>query len=92
MVYVDPLVNYGVEDAPACFRCKPSCHMYADTLDELHAAAAYIGLKRSWFQNAQTLPHYDLTPSKRKLAVKAGVQETDHAHMVAYMRARRKAL
>lgn len=59
--------------------------MYADTLAELHAAAAYIGLKREWFQD-EKLQHYDLTANKRKAAVAAGVKEASHRHMVTYMR------
>ncbi len=48
--------------APACDG-KTWCHLFADTLDELHAAARMLGLKRSWFQCQPTgrHPHYDLT-------------------------------
>lgn len=56
------------------------CHMMVDTpgpegLSELHAFAAKIGLKRSWFQskNARS-PHYDLTPAKRSAAIAFGAQ------------------
>jgi hypothetical protein len=49
--------------------------MYADTLEELHAMALRIGLKRSWFQPSPTLNHYDLVPSKRILALRNGAQE-----------------
>jgi len=38
----------------------------------LHLMAVKIGLKRAWFQSHPTLPHYDLTPSKRALAVRYG--------------------
>jgi len=52
-VYVDPLINWGAgAEAPKCFRNKPSCHMYADTLEELHKMAIAIGLKRAWFQDS----------------------------------------
>ena len=74
-VYVDSLIIFGGDDAPYCFRNKPSCHMYADTLDELHIMASKIGLKRSWFQANHHLMHYDLTPSKRALAVRLGAIE-----------------
>lgn len=62
------------------------CHMTADSLDELHAMADRIGLKREWFQAAKRLHfcHYDLVPSKRILAVQAGAVEVDSmAHMRA---------
>jgi len=51
------------------------CHMWADTLDELHEMADKIGMKRAWFQNKSTLPHYDLVPSKRVLALCNGAKE-----------------
>ncbi len=78
-VYVDQLMVWGGDDAPRCFRHKPSCHMYADTLGELHVMADRIGLKRSWFQDSRTLKHYDLTPGKRSKAVVLGaVEHTRH--------------
>lgn len=49
--------------------------MFADDLDELHDMALKIGLKRSYFQNHKYLPHYDLTPSKRVLALQHGATE-----------------
>ena len=68
-VYID---NYkGV------FRRMIMCHMFADTLDELHKIAKKIGLKRSWFQNKGSAPHYDVCKSKRILAVNAGAIEID---------------
>ncbi len=52
------------------------CHMWSDDLEALHRVAAAIGLKRAWFQDHRT-PHYDLTPAKRALALKAGAVEKD---------------
>lgn len=72
MVYVDPLAVFGTDCAPTCFRHKPSCHMYADSLEELHAMAQEIGLKRSWFQDHRMLAHYDLTPFMRQRAIRKG--------------------
>lgn len=54
MVYVDDLVRYGY--GPARLR-GGSCHMMADTLEELHAMAASIGMKRAWFQPLSS-PHW----------------------------------
>lgn len=66
------------------------CHLFADTQDELHAFAAKLGLKRSWFQDptktgkpflaklgsrAAENWHYDVTESKRKQAVALGAVE-----------------
>lgn len=64
-----------VDDMKATF--KPShrpgrtyimSHMIADTEDELHAMAAAIGVARKWFQG----DHYDITQSKRALAINLG--------------------
>jgi hypothetical protein len=51
------------------------CHMLSDSEDpeELHAFAAKIGLKRSWFHEGR-LPHYDLRASKRGRALKLGAK------------------
>lgn len=46
--------------------------MLADTLEELHAMAEEIGLKRAWFQAHPLHPHYDLTEAKRTAALAAG--------------------
>ena len=68
-VYVDPLVDW--RGFSKRWRYAQACHMTADTLDELHAMAQEIGLKLGWFQDGSH-PHYDLTESKRKKAVRAG--------------------
>jgi hypothetical protein len=50
-------------------------HMQADTLDELHAMAVRLGLRRTWFQSRPGRPwhdHYDLTRSKRDQALRLG--------------------
>jgi len=54
------------------WRYSKSCHLFADTLGELHNAAELIGLKKEWFQNHPRHPHYDLTENKRKQAVLYG--------------------
>ena len=68
MVYVDRLRDWG-------WKLGPSCHMIADALDELHAMAAKIGMKRSWFQDENCRPHYDLVASRRRMAVASGAKE-----------------
>jgi len=51
------------------------CHLTTDgALDGLHSFAARLGLKRDWFQPHPTHPHYDLSSSKRELAVKLGAR------------------
>jgi hypothetical protein len=56
-------------------------HLFADTQDELHAFAASIGLKRTWFQPGTPIDgkpsrhwHYDVTDAKRAAAINAGAQ------------------
>lgn len=68
MVYVDELRDYG-------WRLGPSCHLIADTLEELHAFAARVGMKRTWFQYKSLQPHYDLTAKRRAVAVRLGATE-----------------
>ncbi len=77
-VYVDALVERG-------WRLGPNCHLIADTDEELHALAARIGLKRSWFQD-KSFPHYDLTSSRRKAAIRAGALPLDWREFVYRMR------
>lgn len=78
-VYVDQSRDWG-------WRLGPSCHLIADTLDELHAFAARIGMKRSWFQNKASGPHYDLTVGKRAQAVALGAVELDNRAFVVKLR------
>jgi hypothetical protein len=68
-LYVDelPATGWG--------RWNGGAHMLANDLNALHAMADRLGLKRAWFQGDKTFAHYDLTASKRKLAVSAGAIE-----------------
>ncbi len=55
---------------------KGSCHLTVDddtpeAMEDLHAFAAKLGLRRSWFQD-KLVAHYDLTPGKRALAQRLG--------------------
>lgn len=51
-------------------------HLVATTEDELHAFAARLGLRRSWFQDGWS-PHYDVTESKRVEAIKLGAEPVE---------------
>jgi hypothetical protein len=85
MVYVDNL--------RPCILTKQwphwqSCHLVADTLDELHDfAVGKLGMKRAWFQNNSRLPHYDLTIGNRFKALKLGAVEIDDKKLVEMMKA-----
>ena len=50
------------------------CHMMADTVEELHEFAEKLGMKREWFQNGSA-PHYDVSLTRRALAIKLGAVE-----------------
>jgi hypothetical protein len=63
-------------------------HMIADTVEELHAMAVMVGLKRSWFQ-VHSSPHYDLCQEKRALAIRLGAFEVDRRQLVDLIRKRR---
>ena len=61
------------------------CHMVSDrSVEELHAFASEIGLRRRWFQQGPR-PHYDLRPSKRRLAVAKGAKEVNTRVLVRRM-------
>lgn len=50
-------------------------HLQADDLETLHAFAARIGLRRSWFQDRPRRPemsHYDVMRRKRDRAIFLG--------------------
>jgi Protein of unknown function (DUF4031) len=67
-------------DRPAWpYRGDIYCHMFSYDLDELHAMADAIGLKREWFQEppAKGWPHYDVGRNKRRQAVKLGAIEVE---------------
>ena len=48
-------------------------HLVCKNVDELHAFAKKIGLKRRWYQHHHRHPHYDLTTQhKMEIAVQNG--------------------
>lgn len=63
------------------------CHMWADSLEELLAMADAIGVQRKWIQGHAELSfgihrkaswlHFDISVSKRKLAIDHGAIATD---------------
>ncbi len=60
------------------------CHLLADEIDELHAMASHLGVRR-YFQD-HDVPHYDICQAKRALAVRAGAVEIDRRETVALVR------
>ena len=79
MIYVDAPKYYGYTP----LRYKWWSHLWSDTsLEELHAFAERLGLKREWFQckvgpqateeQKFRRAHYDVVPTKRKKALSFG--------------------
>lgn len=88
-VYVDNLIAWGWVTRG---RKTESCHLIADSLEELHEFAAKIGMKRQWFQGDGTIPHYDLTPIRRSKAVSLGAVELDRKGFVLKIREHKAAV
>jgi len=61
------------------YRGMLMCHMFADTLEELHAMADRIGVARKHFQKPPKAKwhHYDICLTKRAKAVRCGAVSTD---------------
>lgn len=84
MIYVD--------EAIYPFRNRMWCHLFTDgDVERLHLFAQAIGLKRAWFQDRPGFPHYDLSPSRRMMAVRNGAQQVTEKQMVAIVQAARDA-
>lgn len=98
-VYVDEAIDHGVMYGSA----GPAwCHMTADSLEELHAFAAKLGLKRAYFQGPpkhKDFPHYDLTcgrkpnaktgewdGGKRAQAVAMGARQLQRLELLGHIR------
>jgi hypothetical protein len=87
-VYVDPLMFHGWM---IYGKLVKSCHLFADTLEELLAFGRQVGLKDRWLQGeAKDFPHYDLVASRRSLAVDAGAIELSAREAVAKWRKNRR--
>jgi hypothetical protein len=65
------------------------CHMWADTLLELHRMAQAIGMDRAWFQPL-SFPHYDVSLSRREIAIGLGALEVDRHEGVRIRKAIRE--
>lgn len=83
--YVDNLRDYG-------WRHGPSCHLIADSVEELIEFAIRIGMKKEWFQ-PKSSPHFDLHADGREKAIANGAIALSQREFVAKLRelrARRK--
>ena len=72
-----------VDDSRLSWRGRSWCHLVADSVAELHAFAAQLGLRKEWFQYRTMYPHYDVTVSVQQRAVALGAQVGDKKTIVA---------
>ncbi|MGC3945323.1 MAG: DUF4031 domain-containing protein [Chryseolinea sp.] len=51
-------------------------HLFADSVEELHAFAAKVGIKRCWFENkrGRYQPHYDVRSGRLNEMIHAGAE------------------
>ena len=69
-VYVDDM--FPTKPVPR-WPYKESCHMVADTREELEEMAIAIGLAHHWIQHeGEHNEHYDLTRNRREKAIELG--------------------
>lgn len=78
-----------VDDMRASYGRMIMCHMIADTHDELIDMAIRIGVQTRWIQYPNTpREHFDISLSKRALAVKSGAIEITWRQCAAMSRRR----
>jgi len=88
-VYVDSLFRFPGHPR---FPWAQSCHLFADSAEELHAFARELGMKVEWSQlGRRGVLHYDLNPERRALALALGAIALDRRSSVAKWRALREA-
>ncbi|HVJ38761.1 MAG TPA: DUF4031 domain-containing protein [Stenotrophomonas sp.] len=63
-----------IDDAVQLWREQRWAHLMADTLPELHAMAARLGIPRRAFQNKLSGAHYDVPEPLREQAIALGAQ------------------
>ncbi len=75
-----------VDDMKAKYGRMIMSHLTADTLKELHDMADKIGVQRKWFQKPpkSSLPHYDISLSKRECAIECGAIEIEQIETVLH--------
>ena len=80
-----------VDDMKCRFGRMIMCHMIADTSAELLVMADAIGVAHKWIQKPGTWrEHFDVTLSKRALAVELGAKEVSQRELGRMRNERRK--
>jgi hypothetical protein len=80
-------VTVYVDDAVTLWRGHRWAHLMADTLDELHAFAQRLGLRRDKFQDKTSGAHYDVPAPLRDEAIDLGAVAISRHHDRALLRA-----
>lgn len=79
-----------VDDAVTLWRGRRWAHLMADTVEELHAMAAQLGLPRHAFQDKRSGVHYDVNSQMRTQALQLGAvavsRHTDREKLRAVIR------
>lgn len=73
-----------VDEAVWPLRNMMMCHLLADTEEELLAMVKRIGVDAEHIQR-KPVTHFDISKTKRKLAVQYGAKECSRAEIVAVM-------
>ena len=61
-------------------------HLASDAnVEELHAFARRLRLRKDWFQPSGSIPHYDITENKMLLAVQAGAVRVPNREFASRM-------
>ncbi len=86
MILVDDRPTRGV-------RGRDWYHMATDNLttgglEELHAMADALGLRRQWLHHHPGLPHYDIPRTEKVTALELGAQEVTTRELI--LRCRRR--
>jgi hypothetical protein len=61
-------------------------HMVADSLDELHNMAQFIGIPQKYFQNKKGKPHYDVSQVKKRKALALGAKEVNDRQIIKVLK------
>ena len=69
MIYVDEAIYKRSANGR-----KNYCHMIADSVEELHDNARWLGIGKHFFHGTAKYPHYDLTEIQRENAIKLGAK------------------
>lgn len=67
------------------------CHMVSDNISELFEMAQRIGMQARWFQ-PRSFPHFDVSVSRRTLALQYGAQVMSRREIALFMRSYRLRL